>query len=147
MTHEAFLRLVQAHHPELAKHLGTDIGLRAQFVDSQIAEAVMLDFLRDGIGILPVHDSFIVPAGHADALRERMRYHFRQITGSDAKVTEAEVKQNEHFGMDKEQLADLAKDPEQWAISGKDIPLNQLIDSSQYRGSVMGKYTRAWAEA
>jgi hypothetical protein len=41
--------------------------------DSDIAEAVMLNLIDQGIAPLPVHDSFIVPAGQAGQLEEAMQ--------------------------------------------------------------------------
>ena len=39
------------------------MGNRLQFQDSQIAERVMLRFMKNDLPILPVHDSFIIMRG------------------------------------------------------------------------------------
>ena len=41
-------------------------------VDSDLASTVMSKLLRQGILALPVHDSFLVPARHTDALENAM---------------------------------------------------------------------------
>lgn len=65
------------------------MGLKAQYIDSQIAEAVVLELLKEDIVVLPVHDSFIVPAGYQSALEASINYHFNQPTGSSS-IVEAE---------------------------------------------------------
>lgn len=57
-------------HPLLTGSQG--IGLELQYLDSQIAEYVMLDLLKDGITCLPVHDSFIVDRRFVDKLEDAM---------------------------------------------------------------------------
>ena len=41
-------------------------------IDAAIAEAVMKIMLVQGIVILPIHDSFLVPASQSDRLEEAM---------------------------------------------------------------------------
>jgi hypothetical protein len=54
--------------------------------------------------VLPVHDSFIVPAGYQSALEASMNYHFNQITGSSSIVEAELVKTDEHFGMSSDEV-------------------------------------------
>jgi len=49
--------------------------------DSDMANQIMLGLARRGIVALPVHDSFLVKARHADQLREAMVSAFEQSTG------------------------------------------------------------------
>lgn len=65
LREQMFLR-----HPLLQDKQG--IGLKLQYIDSQIAEFVMLDLLNDGITCLPVHDSFIVDRRFLRRLEDAM---------------------------------------------------------------------------
>jgi hypothetical protein len=47
-------------HGPVEKHLNSGIGVELQFLDSQIAERVILRLLRINEVCLPIHDSFIV---------------------------------------------------------------------------------------
>ena len=141
MSDKEFRKLVADKHPEIAKELGSDIGLRAQFTDSQIAEAVMLDMLRDGIPILPIHDSFIVTAGNQFMLEDLMKHHFREIVGTEVGVEAEVVKQDEHFGLTIGQLKELEAKKGSWAINGSDILIDDLLTAT-----VMGKFLSGWLE-
>lgn len=57
-------------HPFL--HDKEGVGLQLQYLDSQIAEYVMLDLLKEGITCLPVHDSFIVDRRFVNKLQDAM---------------------------------------------------------------------------
>lgn len=81
MPWEEFLKLVRSSYPQFEQYFGTGYGLKLQRKDSDIAEAVMLDFAGRGIPILPVHDSFIVHYGHESLLKRLMTKHFASITG------------------------------------------------------------------
>ena len=48
------------------------MGNRLQFQDSQLAEQVMLRFMKNDIPILPVHDSFITIRGLYSELVEAL---------------------------------------------------------------------------
>lgn len=52
-------RVCERHKP-VARYFNTDIGLHLQFLDSEIAEGVMLRCMDLGIVCLPIHDSFVV---------------------------------------------------------------------------------------
>ncbi|AVT81422.1 hypothetical protein [Rhodopseudomonas palustris] len=70
------LRLIEAikcKHHRVRKYFHTAIGIRLQNIDSEIAKCVLKEMtLLRGITVLPVHDSFIVPASHGATLREVM---------------------------------------------------------------------------
>ncbi len=85
-------------HP-LAKELaGKGRGLYYQFIDSQIAERVMLKLLDQGIVCLPIHDSFIVAQDYEEQLRIAMHEAFHEVVheafpwvvGGDAVLKPAE---------------------------------------------------------
>ncbi|WP_226575105.1 hypothetical protein [Acuticoccus sediminis] len=77
---------IVASFPELSSNFGTGVGCRLQHPDSQLAEAVMLDFAQRGYPCLPVHDSFIVHQGLEDQLVAAMRDAFKARFGINITV-------------------------------------------------------------
>lgn len=73
-------------HPVLLKVLNTGIGLDFQYMDSQIAERVMLRLLAKGIPCLPVHDSFIVDRQSTKELHQAMDEAYSALMGRSAKL-------------------------------------------------------------
>ena len=73
---EAAARLVKAlkrHHKPVASYFHTGAGLRLQNVDSEIAKSVLQELtIRQGVTVLPIHDSFIVRGDHREDLLETM---------------------------------------------------------------------------
>ncbi len=81
-------KVLESHRP-IEELFFQGLGLRFQFVDSQIAEQVLLSFLPDDAPCLPIHDSFIMHHRYGDGsggLEETMRQVFRSIMGSDIGV-------------------------------------------------------------
>ena len=59
-----------------------------QYIDSQLAERVMLHFANKGVPVLPVHDSFIIAAQHQRELVAVVKRVFgERFDGADIKVT------------------------------------------------------------
>lgn len=77
-------------HPLLEQNAHSGTGLRLQYVDSQIAEKVMLDLLSLAIPCLPVHDSFLVPRHQGTELVRAMNIAFKVVTGHDPKLKDME---------------------------------------------------------
>lgn len=59
-------------HRPIAHFFGKDMGAKLMRIDSRMAEAVMLEMLGQGVVVLPVHDSFLVPASKAAKLEAAM---------------------------------------------------------------------------
>jgi hypothetical protein len=79
-------RLIKKH-PPLKSVLGKGVGLGFQYLDSQVAEVVMLDLLKQGVTCLPVHDSFIVPRHQGELLHAAMLKAFTAVMkGNVAKL-------------------------------------------------------------
>ncbi|WP_321530948.1 hypothetical protein [uncultured Desulfuromonas sp.] len=53
-------------------------GVKLQYIDSMLAEAIMLDLANQDIPALPVHDSFLVAKKHRNALYQAMMNATRQ---------------------------------------------------------------------
>lgn len=59
-------------HSPIADFFGKAYGVKLQYLDAQIAEAVLLQLSSQGIVALPVHDSFIVQREHREQLIDAM---------------------------------------------------------------------------
>lgn len=57
---------------DIEQWFGTGEGIRLQYRDSELALAVMAEMEAKAVPILPIHDSFIVPAPHEEELRLAM---------------------------------------------------------------------------
>ncbi len=55
-------------HPKIKHLFMTSYGVKLQFLDSQIAEYIMLNYSEHRSPILPVHDSFIMHHGYREEL-------------------------------------------------------------------------------
>jgi len=77
-------RLSELHRP-IQHHFYTGVGNYLQFRDSQIAERIMLRFIREKAGavVLPVHDSFIVHHGYETELHNMMIEEFQRLCGQE----------------------------------------------------------------
>jgi hypothetical protein len=75
---------VLKHHPILEQWLHSGVGLELQFLESQIAERVMLSLIEHNITCLPIHDSFIVAARNKESLTHAMHAAFQHFTGKQA---------------------------------------------------------------
>lgn len=76
-----FKQFIVSSYPEFKQHFGSGVGLRLQRKDSDLAEAVMLEFAKMNYACLPVHDSFIVHHGMQDVLTDTMTAKFKDMFG------------------------------------------------------------------
>jgi hypothetical protein len=67
--------MLRDHHSQIARHFHSGVGVKLQFLDSQLTAAVMS---RTLLNVLPVHDSFIVRLGSEDELVELMERAFTE---------------------------------------------------------------------
>ncbi|MCE8513564.1 hypothetical protein KBY22_12715 [Ruegeria pomeroyi] len=81
MTAEGFRQKVLDAFPMVPAMLGTDKGLTLQRLESDLAEAIMLHFVRQGHAILPIHDAFIVQAHLERELVQVMKDTFKARLG------------------------------------------------------------------
>lgn len=75
-----FLGQLKVHYEPYRSYFGTGYGLKLQKLDSDVAEAVMLHFARQGETVLPVHDSFLCDQRIEAELAFVMEEEFRQRT-------------------------------------------------------------------
>lgn len=68
---------IQTKHQAIAGDFGQDMGVTLMRWDSDICQGVLQAMTKQGIPCLSVHDSFLVPVAHEDALRLAMveAYH------------------------------------------------------------------------
>jgi hypothetical protein len=140
VTEDEFNLLLAKKHPLIAKELNSGVGLKTQYIDSQIAEAVMLELLKEDVVVLPVHDSFIITAGYQLALEASMKHHFNQLTGSTTSVDAEIVKLDDHFGMPKDEVLNLADDESLGFISG-DESWKAVVDNQK---KITTNYLSSW---
>ena len=81
----------------ISKYFSTGVGLETMFIDSQIAEKIMLHYLEDDIVVLPVHDSFIIRSGFESDLSRTMINKFKEVEGFSTKVKAIGPLLPEHF--------------------------------------------------
>ena len=131
-------------HPNIKKHFGSGRGVKLQYLDSQIAEQVMLNLARDNIVCLPVHDSFIVRMSHQIDLQEEMDKAFKDIVGVDsrrerkAKVVGSDIHRQEAerlYGDKGHKFYDEEGNVEGVIVSGSDINPEELFNLyDEYKG-------------
>ena len=73
-------------HSLLRKYFYSGIGLQLQFMDSKMAEHVMLHFVKINQVCLPIHDSFIVRRGLENELQIAMKFAFEKYFAALPKV-------------------------------------------------------------
>ena len=86
LTNNQLREKVYNTHKDISKYFSTGIGLKTMFIDSQIAEKILLHFLGKEIVVLPVHDSFIINSEYVNDLKETMISLFKSVVGSSTKV-------------------------------------------------------------
>ena len=104
MEWREFLQVIEEAHKPIAQFFRVGYGLRLQFLDSQMAEQVLLHFGQNDIPCLPVHDSFVMHHGYEDELEQVMQEAFRIVVGGNvpikAKLTSIEERRSEHLDGD-----------------------------------------------
>ena len=86
-TAESLVQELREMHRPIEQYFCTGEGIHAQFLDSQVAQRVMLELLqKQDIAVLPVHDSFIVERHHVEFLRDAMSEAFEAIIKSDCGI-------------------------------------------------------------
>ena len=90
MSWRQFVDTIKDRYQAISDLFGTGIGLKLQRKDSDIAQAVMLEFNQLGVAMLPVHDSFIVPTRDYPDLHNAMTKSMEKHSGIRVpiKVTE-----------------------------------------------------------
>ena len=80
------INLIMNQHKPIAKYFFTGIGKRLQYKDSQIAENILMYFVRKGIVCLCIHDSFIVKKEFKDELINVMKREYKRVMEFDCEL-------------------------------------------------------------
>jgi hypothetical protein len=83
---ERIISAFEDAHPLIRDRIASGEGVRGQFVDSQVAERILLKGIDIGLCILPIHDGFITTKGDEFVLEHLMNEAFREVTGRTAKL-------------------------------------------------------------
>ena len=86
LTWEKYLVEMKEYHAPVAHRFATGYGMTLQFMDSQMAEMVMLHFTNKGIPCLSIHDSFIVSSKHRAELESVMLDAYKTIMSTDRDI-------------------------------------------------------------
>ena len=140
VTKKELSKLLEKEHGPILDSFSTGIGLDAQFTDSVVAEAVIMNMMKDGIVVLPIHDSFIVRAGYRQHLEQVMNAAFSDIAHASVATEATGIKTNNHFNMSMAEVDELAKTVNQ-VVSTPDLSFNSLLKN---HNSVMNKYLSSW---
>lgn len=144
LTHDELNALVLERHEPIKQELKAGIGLKTQFIDSQIAEDIMLTMLDKGVLVLPIHDSFIVKDKHQRLLATVMLESFKNTTGHPGSVDTTLPRLPCHFGYSKEDYAHL---PDSLKVDPS-LPLVNLGDPLLAEGdaTLMSRYVSSWVD-
>ena len=134
LSHKELKTKVNNHHQPISKYFGTGIGIELMYTDSVIAEDVMLSFLKEGIIVLPIHDSFIIRTGFELSLRAQMKLSFNKIVKTKTKVTTTGSLLPEHF------YSKPKKGNKDMIINGTDM-WDLLVDN---KDSIYTDYLSSW---
>ena len=136
MDTNEFKRLVNKKHEPIKDSFQSMAGLEAQYIDSKIAEQVMLTMIDNGSITLPIHDSFIVRIGHKGLLLDAMEKACRDIIGVNISTTDEYIKSAEHFNLNKETVLLQSND-----IDNMIVDVNALKNTViNYPSTIMDKY-------
>jgi len=80
------VEMIKQSHKKIEKYFNTGIGVKLQYRDSKIAEAILKYFTRKSIVCLCIHDSFIVPSQYQDELVEVMKREYKKGIGFDCEL-------------------------------------------------------------
>lgn len=69
----------QTHHHRIKKYFHKGIGLKLNVPESEITNNILQHFMKKGILVLSVHDSYIIAAEHNDELLRRMKKEYKKI--------------------------------------------------------------------
>ena len=116
LSHKELKDLVRKYHQPIVHLFGTGVGLELMYLDSMIADELMLFFRMEGIVLLPIHDSFIIRAGYELSLRSEMMIIFKRLMDSYILVKSTGSKPREYFN--KSILTHLSK--------GRIVPAREL---------------------
>ena len=97
--HKGLVELLIQKHPKISQFFFCDSGVELQFLDSKIAEKIMLEGIQHGILILSVHDSFITQKRHLAKLMDIMRDVYQSEVGWPAVIRQETPKRSPQINL------------------------------------------------
>lgn len=85
---KALLERIKAYHPDIKEFINNKIGLKAQYIDSEIACCAITELTQKGIPVLGVHDSFVCMDIHEQEVLQAMKNAYINVINS--KVAKAQ---------------------------------------------------------
>ena len=73
-------------HKAISGYFNSGRGVGLQYLDSCIAEAVLMHFTKKGIPCLCIQDSFIVEDRYKDELGDVMKEEYNRVIGFKCKI-------------------------------------------------------------
>ena len=133
-------KIIQTHSV-MSDVFGTDIGLKAQYLDSCVAEDVMLSLLKLGITCLPIHDSFIVTVSHYSILEKQMYESYQKVMGAPIVLKDEVIKSHRTLTTKNKDMASRPIDSD--ILSNED-----LLNEYEYRqqGNLMQDYFKSYKD-
>jgi hypothetical protein len=133
-------KIIQTH-PVMSDVFGTDIGLQAQYLDSCVAEDVMLSLLKLGITCLPIHDSFIVTVSHYSILEKQMFESYQKVMGAPIAIKDEVIKSHRTLTTKNKDMASRPLDSD--ILSNED-----LLNEYEYhqKGNLMQDYFKSYKD-
>ncbi len=90
---EDVVEAIRAKHPKIAHHLGANVGMQLQRLESDIMVKVLLKLQSLGAHALPIHDGCMVPVSKAEIAKQVMEEQFYLEMGQ---VCTAEIEVYDH---------------------------------------------------
>jgi len=93
------IEVIQRRHKPIAQYFCADMGIRLMNIDSRISMGATGAMVAKGIHVLPVHDSWVVPARHIDQAEARIQEHFDRSSksGSISSVNHCNIERKNRF--------------------------------------------------
>lgn len=85
------VKAIKKKHVRINKYFSTGYGIELQRKDSDLAERIMLHFVKKNVVCLPIHDSFIVSTEYKDELKETMLSEYKKIFNKNIKLKTEET--------------------------------------------------------
>jgi hypothetical protein len=141
LTHNKLKDMVYKRHKLINKYFGViDEGLKVMYLDSVIAEDILLNLLKNNVVVLPIHDSFIVRTSHRLDLEDQMNKSFKKIMGVKGKIKSTGPLSYKMFNKGKEP-ADLTDIKFKYI---EDKNSNETINKNEFKRYY--KYLDSWNE-
>lgn len=76
------LKAFKSKHPLIEEFIASGEGIKLQFIDSQIAELILLKGIEHNVCILPIHDGFITATNNEQLLIQWMEEAYQTVMGT-----------------------------------------------------------------